>query len=155
LRERLLSDGARTLRDAELIAILLNGGTRSHTAIEIASHIVRMFGGLTALAATSPRALAQVHGVGPARAARVAAAFELGRRARDLAHDTVRLRTVDDIFAHVAPRLACEPQEMTLVLGLDARDVLIDTVELARGPESSRTPREVFRPHCAWQQPAG
>ncbi|HET9627451.1 MAG TPA: DNA repair protein RadC [Kofleriaceae bacterium] len=146
-RERLLRDGARAISDSELIAILLGTGLRDHPVIEVADHVLRKIGGLASLAAASPHELAQIRGIGAARAARIAAAFELGRRVGRLDHPVVRLGSADDIFEHVAPRFAHEPQEVMLVLGLDTHNVLIDAVEIARGPAVSLSePRNVFRP---------
>ena len=77
-RERLLAHGARTLSDAELIGILLGCGTEGKNAMQLARELLP--GGLKALAAREPAMLARVRGMGTAKAARVAATFEIARR---------------------------------------------------------------------------
>src|SRR5262245_9894562 len=80
-RERLWRRGTAAIGDAELIAMVLGTGVRDHPATEVAAALLRTAGGVVALARASPRELAQITGVGIALATRIAAAFELGRRA--------------------------------------------------------------------------
>lgn len=77
-RERLIAHGAETLSDAELLAILLGSGVPGKNAIQLAREILS--DGMGALRARETRYLAALHGVGPAKAARIAAAFEISRR---------------------------------------------------------------------------
>src|SRR5262249_6157057 len=80
-RELLWRRGPDAVGDEELLAVLLGTGVRARPAKQVASELVRTAGGIAALSRASPRELAQVLGVGEDRAARVVAAFELGRRA--------------------------------------------------------------------------
>lgn len=77
-RERLFERGAATLSNAELLAILLGSGTRGMNAIQLARELLR--DGMQPLLSTGLTRLAQTRGVGPAKAARLAASFELSRR---------------------------------------------------------------------------
>lgn len=77
-RERLLAHGAETLSDAELVAILLGSGLRGKNAIQLARELLS--DGMAGLRARDPRQLERVAGVGPAKVARISAAFELSRR---------------------------------------------------------------------------
>ena len=77
-RERLLTHGAETLSDAELIAILLGSGVQGKNAIQLARELLR--DGMSGLRRREPAQIANVNGVGPAKASRVAAAFEVARR---------------------------------------------------------------------------
>ena len=75
-RERLLRQGAEALSDRELLALLLGSGTDGCDAIELAGQLIARHGGLYELSRTSGHELAVgLPGVGPAKAARVAAAF--------------------------------------------------------------------------------
>ena len=80
-RERLLSRGAAALSDRELLAIVLGSGLPGCDAIELAALLIDQSGGLPALATADPHVLKRLPGVGAAKAARVAATFELARRA--------------------------------------------------------------------------
>src|SRR5215470_19427756 len=76
-RERLWRFGVPALGDAELIALVLGTGIRGRPVIEVAGDLVRALGGVALLSRSSPHELAQLRGIGPARAARLLAAFEL------------------------------------------------------------------------------
>lgn len=147
-RERMLRTGATALGDEELLAMVLGTGVRDHPVLAVAATLVRTAGGVGPLSRASPRELAQVTGIGAARATRVAAAFELGRRAVDEIHHRETLGRAEDVFRVVAPRLAGLAQEVFIVIGVDVRNGMLDIVEVARGSVAGVEvhPREVFRP---------
>src|SRR5438093_10642397 len=73
--------GPGALTGQELLAILLGTGTRGQDALAVAAEILTRGDGSLRRLATRPWAeLARIPGVGRAKAARVAAAIELGRR---------------------------------------------------------------------------
>jgi len=80
-REKLLMKGRHALSDAELLAILLGSGTREETALDIAKRILSESGdNLRELARKGISDLVKTRGIGPARAVRISAALELGKR---------------------------------------------------------------------------
>ena len=79
-RERLALRGPGGLSAAELLAIVLGTGAGGRGAIEVAEDVLGRHAGLAALARATDGELAAIPGVGAAKAARLAAAFELGRR---------------------------------------------------------------------------
>jgi len=127
---------------------LLGTGVKAYPARAIADGLVASAGGLAALSRASPHELAQSIGIGSARAARIAAAFELGRRAVERARHHETIGRPDDVFDLVAPRLAGLAQEVFLVIGLDVRNQLLEVVEVGRGSVNAVEvhPREIFRP---------
>ncbi len=147
-RERLLHRGLQAIGDEELLAIILGTGMRARSAPAIAADLVSEAGGVVALSRASPRELALVRGVGAARAARIAAAFELGRRAVSTEAHREMLARPEDVFRIVAPRVAGLQQEVFITIGVDIRNGLLDVVEVARGTVHGVEvhPREVFRP---------
>ncbi len=147
-RERLWRTGTDAIGDAELLSIILGTGVRDHPALAVATELVRSAGGVACLSRASPRELAQVVGIGAARAARVAAAFELGRRAIDVEQHRATVGRPEDVYRCVTARLAGLAQEVFLVIGVDIRNGLLDIVEVARGSVAGVEvhPREVFRP---------
>jgi DNA repair protein RadC len=78
-RERLFTHGPETLSNAELLAILLGSGLHGKNAIQLARELLA--DGMTNLKQREPSHLNTIPGVGPAKAARIAAAFELSKRA--------------------------------------------------------------------------
>lgn len=79
-RERLVSLGARALSDRDLLAIVLRTGSRGASALVLAERLLEAFGSLRGLLDAGVEELAQVPGIGVAKAVQVQAALELGRR---------------------------------------------------------------------------
>jgi DNA repair protein RadC len=148
-RERLISDGCDRLTDVELIALVLGTGVRGHSSVEVAQSLLAWTGGLAPRARARPRDLAQVTGVGLARAARLASAFALGLRAVvPRVPEPTSLIDAGDVYHRVWPRLAGLSQEVFIVLAIDIRNVVLEEIEVARGSltQVEVHPREVFRP---------
>ena len=156
-RERLWHRGVQMIGDEELISILLGSGVRSRPALTVATELVTTTGGVVALSRASPRELALVRGVGTARATRIAAAFELGRRAMESQQRRELVAQPEDIYRLCAPRLAGLQQEVFIAVGMDIRNGLLDVVEVARGSVHAVEvhPREVFRPLVRMAAAAG
>ena len=83
-REKLLSQGRRSLTDAELIAILIGSGSRQETAVELSKRILHSFeNDLDKLGRLSVKELSKFRGIGEAKAISIISAMELGRRRRE------------------------------------------------------------------------
>ena len=79
-REKLIERGAASLSTSELLAILIGSGTRGVNAMQLARQLLR--DGVESLLRQDVEQLAMTRGIGPAKAARIAASFELSRRRR-------------------------------------------------------------------------
>jgi DNA repair protein RadC len=147
-RERLWRHGAGRVSDEELVGILLGTGMRGRPVWSVASDVVRAAGGLPALSRATPQELIHTAGIGECRAVQLVAAFELGRRAMFEGSQAPRIQAPEDCARLLIPRLVGATQERFYAVGLDARNHLIDAVEVARGAltEVMVYPREVFRP---------
>lgn len=131
-RERLLRSGARALSDRELLALVLGSGLRGMDAIELAAQVIGGAGGLRSLAVADPHGLKQLPGVGPAKAARVAAAFELARRA-EMSAERRRVRGSADVAIVAAPYLRGLPHERVVVVICDNSGGLLRVAQLTDG----------------------
>jgi DNA repair protein RadC len=146
-RTRLLDSGARTLSDAELLALVVGGGAGGLAAGEAARSLLEA-APLEELAWAPPDALALAPNVGLPRAALLAAAFELGRRAAwtpprrgERCLDPGR---VHELLRHAA---FAEREAFHVVL-LDVRGRLLRTVQVAEGSltQCPVSPRDALRP---------
>ena len=80
-RERLASLQADALATRELLAILIGAGSRARSSIDVAVELLDSYdGSLRRLARADVAEITVVRGIGDARAARIVAAMELGRR---------------------------------------------------------------------------
>jgi DNA repair protein RadC len=148
-RERLYAAGAGALATRELLAILIGSGREGASAVDVAGELLRASGGsLRRLAAAGPAELADVPGIGPAVAARVSAALELGRRlAREGPLERPRIAGPADVFERCAPALRDLAQEEFRVLLLNTQHAVLRELVITRGTLDTSVvhPREVFR----------
>jgi len=146
-RERLLEHGGRSLADSELLAVLLRTGRRGVSALQMAMDLLRESGGLAGLLTATPHSLRRC-GLGPAKAAALLAAVEVGRRlAREQLLDHEPLSRPVDVARYLALRYHTCDQEVLGALFLDARNHLLGEREIFRGTMSriSVEPREILR----------
>ena len=147
-RERLRALGASALSDAELLALLLRTGGAGASALSVARELVDRFGDLRCLAQASATRLSRAHGVGPAKAASLLAALEIGRRSAEQRLPVGRpIQRPEDVHRHFYLRLREARQECFTVLLLDGRHRLIGEVLVSQGTLTASLvhPREVFR----------
>ncbi|HLS83348.1 MAG TPA: DNA repair protein RadC [Arenimonas sp.] len=147
-RERLLAAGPGVLTDAELLALFLGSGLPGMTAVDLARRLLDQAGGLRSLLDRPPSGLARLSGLGPARAALLSAALELGNR--HLAQGLARGEALTDpgrAGQYLARRLRALPYEVFACLFLDTRHRLVAFEELFRGTLDGAEvhPREVVQ----------
>ena len=102
-REKLVTKGAETLSNSELLAILINNGHKDKSALELAKEILKLGdNNLNELGKASLTTLKKIKGIGEAKAVTIAAALELGRRrhAATSLEKTI-IRTTRDIAEYV------------------------------------------------------
>lgn len=147
-RERLALHGAAALSAAELIGVLWGTGTHGLSAVEAATDALRRHEGLVGLARAADVELEAVQGVGPVRAAQLAAAFELGRRVvTDWPQGRWTVRAPRDVGERLVPQMGyLEREELRIVL-LNARNAVLRLVTVYQGNVSSSLVRiaELFR----------
>jgi DNA repair protein RadC len=147
-RERLYWNGPAALADAELLALQLGSGSRGRSAVDVARELLATYGSLADVAARGPEELTRLRGVGPSKAARLAAAFELTRRLRARRPGTrVRLAAPAEVHAAYAPLMEDLKHEVFRVALLDAQNRLLRDRVVSEGTLSASLvhPREVFK----------
>lgn len=146
-RERLLRLGPGALSDAELLAIFINTGIKGENAIQVAQRLLGETGSLRELSRQEPESLVRNKALGPAKAANLAAAFELGRRAEKETLKEIRLQTPDEVYQHLAAEMQALSYESVRVILLNTRFAVIRIDEVFKGAlnESVCHPREILR----------
>ncbi|MFZ4154060.1 JAB domain-containing protein [Streptomyces pseudogriseolus] len=134
-RERLLARGAEALSDRELLALLLGAGVPGQDAVELAGQLIHRHGSLYELSRLSAHELAAgLPGIGPAKAARVAAAFQLGRRAVPPSSSArQQVRGSGDLATITAPLLRGLRHERVVVVVCDRSGWVLRTAVLTEG----------------------
>ncbi|MFB4282104.1 MULTISPECIES: JAB domain-containing protein [unclassified Nonomuraea] len=131
-RERLMSIGAAALADRELLAVLLGSGFRGASALDLASQVIEHCGDLDALARSDPHRLLTLRGIGPAKAARVTAAFHLVRRAQAWP-ERERITSTSDLAHACAPLLRDRTQERLVMVVCDTGGRVLKRSVLTEG----------------------
>lgn len=147
-RERLAVEGADALSADELLSVVLGTGMAGESALDTARRVIRTRGGLRPLSRARVSELLAVPGLGPARAARVVAAFCLGRRVISaLPEPRPVVRGPDDVASFMGPRLVGLGHEAFWVVALTVKNEVLDLLEVGRGTLTGVDvhPREVFR----------
>jgi len=147
-RERLQKQGAQVLNDSELLAILLRVGMKGLNAVQIGQRLLYLFGGLDGIRRATFTELCNVEGVGPAKAAQIKAAIELGSRLARMEPEERRLITSpQDVADQVQYKMAYLEQEELWILLLDSRNHHLRTEQLYRGSLNSSNvrPAEIYK----------
>lgn len=148
-RERLLKYGVKHLSNAELLAILIGTGARDKSALALAENVLSLESeGLAYLGNFVPEELCRVRGIGRAKACRLAAAVELGKRIATAPRSRqVQLTNPQEIADLFMEEMRYEKRERFKVLLLNTKNEIMMVEEVALGTLSSAVvhPREVFQ----------
>jgi DNA repair protein RadC len=147
-RERLAKYGPQSLSNAELLAILLRVGMAGENVIQLAQRLLADFQGLRGLHQATFDDVCRKKGIGPAKAAQILAAIELGRRIRlETVEEKAAIQSPADAFALVEYEMSALQQEHLWVINLDTRNRLINIERIYQGSLNSSMVRvgELFR----------
>ena len=151
-REKLTRHGPEVLSDAELLALLLGSGTRtadgSISAVELARLLLRAHGSLADVSRRALKELMRLQGIGPAKAAKLMAAFEIGRRVESQTgtDERVQVCSPDDVASVYGPLMRDLKKEIFKVVHLNTANVIVADYTVSEGGLASSIvePRAVF-----------
>lgn len=147
-RERLIKDGIKALSDEELIAILIRSGYKNNNAKNLAQNILIKLGDITNFNETSINYLANIKGIGPAKAATLMAALEFSKRVlkTQIVNQPI-LNNPKLIYNMYHDQFVNDKQEKLMAIFLDTKKRLITAKVIFMGTINSSVvhPREVFK----------
>ncbi|MDD6190784.1 MAG: DNA repair protein RadC [Firmicutes bacterium] len=147
-REKLLSMGADSLSNAELLAILLGSGTSRKSAVQMAEEVLTLGEeGIRHLADCTPEELCCINGMGQAKCCSVLAAVELGKRiATAVPEKRFSIKSSEDVAGLYMERLRYEKRENFMCLLINVKGEIIEDSVISVGDlcSSITHPREVF-----------
>ena len=150
-REKLIQRGPEALTDAELLAILLGSGTSRYSVPELAQMLINEQGsdGLTGLARLGYGELKKLHGLGAAKATKLIAALELGKRSARPTNLPEKIESSADAVGYFQRRFVefDLTVENFLVLSLDAQQRPLSCRRISSGTVNMTVahPRDVMR----------
>lgn len=143
IRERILAYGVNSLKDEELLAVILGNGTQGNPVIDLSKKIVCNSNGLD----LSLEQLMSFNGIGVAQACKILAAIELGTRKIQADSLSETVVSVDEIGQHLIKKIGNAPQEKLVTVYLnncyhviDEKVVFIGTVD-----QATVHPRDILR----------
>jgi len=147
-RERLAQLGPQALSNAELIAILLRVGAAGENAVQVGQRLLQTFDGIAGLHRASFDEVCAQHGIGPAKAAQIKAAIELGRRLTlESPEERPAIHSPADAADLVRYEMMALEQEELRVMLLDTRNRVMGIESIYRGSLNSSQVRvgELFK----------
>ena len=145
-RERLLAEGADKLTEAELLAIILRvgqgtfkAGMRGQNASDFARTLLKDFNGLRGLDRAHVQDLLEVQGLGPAKAAQIKAAFELGKRVCAGKLTSLSFESSQGIADYFRPRFTGKHREIVTAVFLNGQNQLLGEKDIAEGTPTQAT----------------
>jgi len=166
-RERLIRQGAASLSNQELIAILLGTGTRNESVLVLANRVLSSFDKIQDLKDVTIEEYMSVKGVGQAKAALLLAAVELGKRLyRKHTEERFTIRSPEDAASYLMTDMTSLNQEHFVVLFMNVKNEVLHKQTIFIGSLNSAIvhPREIFREAvkrsaasiiCAHNHPSG
>lgn len=166
-RERLMAQGATSLSNQELIAILLRTGTKQESVLHLANRVLLYFEQIHHLKDATIEEITSIKGIGQAKAVQILAAVELGRRLSSKQTDTkYTIRSPKDAANYLMADMTSLKQEHFVVLFLNIKNQVMhkQTIFVGSLNASIVHPREIFREAvrrssasivCAHNHPSG
>ena len=145
-RERLQREGVHVLSDAEVLAVILQKGTKEENVIDMSNRLISKYG-LDKLSDLSLTELQAIKGIGPAKAMQIQALFEVNKRHNLSKQNGEPIKSAKDVYKYCSPKLNGTDKEHFMILHLDTRNRVIKDEIVSVGTLNSSLihPREVFK----------
>ncbi len=145
-RERMKKQGASVLSDAELLAVILQKGTREENVIDMSHRLISKYG-IDKLSSCSLKELEEIKGIGKAKASQILALFEFNTRHNLAKQNGKPIRSAKDVFDFCSLKFSGVDREQFMILHLDTRNRVIKDEVVSVGTLNSSLihPREVFK----------
>lgn len=156
-RERLLLRGPASLTNGDLLAIVLNTGIAGESVTALSQRLLVEYDGLLGLMKLDVLELANVRGLGPAKAAKLKATLEIASRVVAMGPEQrPQITSPDDVVNLVAVEMAALEQEQLRVVLLDSKHRVLVIRTIYQGSVNQAQVRiaELFREAIRANAPA-
>ena len=147
-REKLLLFGENTLSDSELLAILLQSGTKEKNVIDLAQEVLIQSKGLMGLGEMTMACLSEINGIGISKACTILSMVELSRRLNSMGFaQKMKIRHPKEVVPIFLRMVTSWWQESFMVVYLDKAMQVIGKQELFKGQENlvMFTPKFIYQ----------
>ncbi|RSL32633.1 DNA repair protein RadC [Salibacterium salarium] len=137
-REKMAKNGAESLSNQELLAVLLRTGSQNESVLQLSQRVLYDFDGLVLLKEATVEELQKIKGIGQAKALELRAALELGRRIYTYQEgERYVIRSPEDVSSYVMEDMRFLTQEHFVVLCLNTKNQVIHRQTLFIGSLNS------------------
>ena len=147
-REKLISNGADSLSDEELLAIIIGTGTREKNVVELSREILQTFS-YESLSDIEVSELTKIKGIKSAKASSIVASLRFGQRIaqKTMERKIIKISSSEDIYNYLKNELADKKNEHFYAILLDTKNVIISKEVISIGilDASLVHPREAFK----------
>lgn len=147
-RERLLQYGAENLTNKELIAIIINSGSKNESSIALANNVIKDLKSIRDLREVTYQELIQIKGIGMAKAIAILAVVELSVRLHTHSlEEDYYIKSPEDVSEFLMEKLRYHQQEHFVVLFLSTKNRVIHQQTMFIGSLNASIvhPREIFK----------
>lgn len=147
-REKLLLFGENALSDSELLAILLQSGTKEKNVIDLAQEVLIQSKGLMGLGEMTMSSLSEINGIGLSKACTILSMIELSRRLNSMGFaQKMKIRHPKEVVPIFLRMVTTWWQESFMVVYLDKAMQVIGKQELFKGQENlvMFTPKFIYQ----------
>ncbi|MBC2189378.1 RadC family protein [Listeria booriae] len=147
-RERLQQKGVSSLSNIELLAIILETGSKTESVVDVANKVITQFLELSEMRNVTLQELTQINGIGIAKAAKVLAAIEFSKRiGQQKVVECPVIRGPQDGANLVMKEMRYLSQEHFHCVFLSTRNKLLhrETIFIGSLNSSVVHPREIFK----------
>lgn len=146
--EKCLKNGAGSLSDAELIAVIIRTGSRNEQAVDLAKEILLLPpGGILNLEYLSITQLQSLYGIGTVKAVQLKCVAEISRRmAMSVRRTRVCMKDPESIAAYYMEKMRHEEKEHLLLSMYDSNSRLLgeEIISVGTCNASLISPREIY-----------
>ena len=145
-RERMEKQGVKVLSDSELLAVILQKGTKEENVIDMSNRLISKYS-ISKLSSCSLKELQEIKGIGKAKASQIIALFEFNKRHSLSKQNGKPIKSAKDVFDYAHPKLNGADKEHFMVLHLDSKNKILKDEIISIGTLNSSIihPREVFK----------
>lgn len=143
----MILNGASSLSDAELLAIIIRSGTKELNAIQLGQSIIYKAGNIRYLQDLTFEELKSINGIGETKALQIKAALELASRVASYKPSKYKIKNPWDIYKYYMDSLRYQYKEIFKIVLLNTKNEIITDIDISMGTLNSSLvhPREVFR----------
>ncbi|WP_315078390.1 DNA repair protein RadC [uncultured Clostridium sp.] len=148
-KEKLLSYGADTLNNSELLAIILRTGTKGENVLQLSNRLLSEFQGLDGILEASLDDITSIKGIKEGKASQILALAELFKRFRTFksADRDIKIMYPNDLAMLINGEMSLLKQEILKVIFLNTKNIVIGTKDVFKGSLNTSIvhPREIFK----------